>query len=102
MNFQFSHPWWLVALPRVDFGFAAARSSSRRDVRAFVLLTFALDRNSERARAWQTLAAALARRRQMAPLESSPPAEPASLNARSDALRIEEGQALTHIEETYP
>lgn len=34
--------WWVSALPRVDIGFATARSSTRRDVRAFLLLSFAL------------------------------------------------------------
>ena len=35
--------WWLAALPRVDLGFASARSTTRRDLRAFVLLSFAFD-----------------------------------------------------------
>lgn len=34
--------WWMSALPRIDIGFAVARSLSRRDVRAFFLLTFLL------------------------------------------------------------
>lgn len=35
--------WWLPALPRVDVGFATARSNTRRDVRAFLLLSFTFD-----------------------------------------------------------
>jgi hypothetical protein len=33
----------MAALPRVDVGFATAESNTRRDVRAFVLLSFAFD-----------------------------------------------------------
>jgi hypothetical protein len=35
--------WWLPALPRVDLGFASAQSSTRHDVRAFLLVTFSFD-----------------------------------------------------------
>jgi hypothetical protein len=56
--------WWMSVLPRIDLDFAVARSSSRRDVRAFFLLTFLLDGH----RAWTNergrLAVEQARRRQ--------------------------------------
>lgn len=42
-------PWWLFVLPRVDIGFVSAQSSRQRDLRAFALLTFTLDRNAARA-----------------------------------------------------
>jgi len=35
--------WWMFALPRVDLDFATARSSTRREVRAFVLFSFTFD-----------------------------------------------------------
>ena len=35
--------WWLAAFPSVELGFATARSNTRRDVRAFVLLSFTFD-----------------------------------------------------------
>lgn len=35
--------WWLSALPRVDLGLASGQSSARREVRAFVLLSFTFD-----------------------------------------------------------
>ena len=35
--------WWLAAFPNVELGFATARSNARREVRAFVLLTFTFE-----------------------------------------------------------
>jgi len=57
-------PWWLAALPRVDLDLTTARSSTRHELRAFVLLTFTLDprRDAGAERRLEALARAAERR----------------------------------------
>ncbi len=55
--------WWMSVLPRIDLDFAVARSSSRRDVRAFFLLTFLLDGRRGWTNERRRLAVEQARRR---------------------------------------
>jgi len=57
-------PWWLAALPRLDLDLTTARSSTRHEVRAFVLLSFTFDprRDSGAERRLEALARAAERR----------------------------------------
>lgn len=94
-----STPWWLFALPRVDLGFASARSNRQHDLRAFALLTFTFDRGPLRALERHGLLANLAARRN-SPLLA--PREGAFTGSDPDDSRAEEADALIRIQETSP
>ena len=83
--------WWLAALPRIDVGFATARSTSRRDVRAFVMLSFDFDwRREVRAeRELEGAARAAERRAAVRP--------PAPVGQGWDALAMEERDAVARL-----
>ena len=87
--------WWLSALPRVDLAFATARSSARREVRAFLLLSFSLDpRRDTRAGRQLDIAAAAAERRAAAQetlargVSGDPTADPIAEEERDATSRL--------------
>ena len=86
--------WWLPALPRIDLGFAMARSNSRRDVRAFVLLSFSFDPGRD-ARAERRVAAAAraSQRWQVAGRQQAGATDPSAL----DPVVIEEREATSRL-----
>jgi hypothetical protein len=90
--------WWWRVLPVVDLGFVVARTSSHRDVRAFVLLTFLLDRNRERTLERQRFAAELADRQRTDAVLSLALSRP--LAGSRDPLDAEERAALVHAQES--
>jgi hypothetical protein len=92
--------WWAAILPRIDIGFADARAGERREVRAFVLLTFMLDGERGWARERRRLAFEDAgwRRATLGMLVSlaHPPA------SGCDPIDQEERAALAHVLESTP
>lgn len=87
--------WWLPALPRVDVGFAAASSNTRRDVRAFVLLSFTFDprRDTRGERRLDADARALARRE----ATQRSLARRAPADERRDPIAAEERDAMSRL-----
>jgi hypothetical protein len=88
-------PWWTAALPRVDLDFTWATGGGRRDVRAFVLLSFAIERDSGRALLHQHLMRQVLRRRN--DLEGAALALSAADSAAADPIDAEERAALAHV-----
>ena len=89
-------PWWAAVLPRVDLDFTWATGGGRRDVRAFVLLSFAIERDSGRALLHRRLMREALRRR--SDLEGAALALSAADSApSSDPIDAEERAALAHV-----
>lgn len=88
-------PWWAAALPRVDVDFTWATGGGRRDVRAFVLLSFALERDSRQTLLHRRLMHQVLRRRN--DLEGTALALSAANSAASDPIDAEERAALAHV-----
>lgn len=87
--------WWAAALPRVDLAFTWATAIGRRDVRAFVLLSFAIGRDSGRALMHRRLMRQVRRRR--SELGSAALALSAASRASLDPIDADERDALVRI-----
>jgi len=87
--------WWFAALPRVDLDFAAARSTTRREVRAFVLLSFFLDPHRDARVERQAVAAARAEDQRRAAQRAQQ--RNAAAEQRLDAIGMEEREAISRL-----
>jgi len=92
--------WWAGALPRIDLAFTWATATGRRDVRALVFLSFAIDRDTGRALVHRGLMRQVLRRR--SELASAALALSAADPAGSDAIDADERAALARILEAVP
>lgn len=87
--------WWLSALPRVDLGLASTRSTTRRDLRAFVLLSFTFDpRRDVRAERQVAADARAAGRREAA---QKAQLQRAGEDSALDPIALEERDAISRL-----